>query len=338
MKLIDLSKNKNPYYPTRTMLSYLKKNIKYISKYPEQYTNVEGFGFFKSVNNEHINVVNGTLEGMDLLLKCLQKDTIGVFKPTFWGITYVAERNKYNIAYKDLKENLDYDLKDINQLAKKVDVIYICNSNNPTLAYIEKKDLVNIINKNKHCHFIIDETVLAFDENYNAKTLIEYVKKCNNLSVLVSCSKIFGISGLRTGIVVTNEELHEKLLKNSLIYSNNTLAQIFMKKFHKELFNLCYSRKKVKRNFDYFISNLNMKMVKRFRNNNGSFVLIDFEDSLDSEEIGKFLKQHGVIVAIMRENYPEMNGNWIRVSAGKTYQLKKLNKLLNKYYKNKIRA
>lgn len=73
--------------------------------------------------------------------------------------------------------------------------------------------LIKIIQNNPNCHFIIDETMLIFDKNFFNKNLIKYVNTVDNLSVIVSFSKFFGIAGLRTGAVFSNNELIEKIKK-----------------------------------------------------------------------------------------------------------------------------
>ena len=168
MKLIDLSKNLNPYMPTRKICKYLRDNMTMITHYPSMgikaLTHKIAEQFDMCEDNMCLNI--GSLEGIGLLLKILSKQSVGIFSPTFFGIKSYAQKQEYKIVEMDMDNHLYYNVESIESLAKEVDIIYLCNPNNPTLDEIKKEDLLSIIMNNQNCHFIIDETMQVFDPKY----------------------------------------------------------------------------------------------------------------------------------------------------------------------------
>ena len=132
----------------------------------------------------------------------------------------------------------------------------MCNYNNPTLSYLSKQDLYRLIRNNPQCRYIIDETVLAFNVNFDDMTFIEYVKELKNVDVLVSCSKIFGISGIRLGLIFSNENNILRYKKNVYVYSVNIFANTFVSNLLPEFDRLKKVRIKMKNNMRNFINKI----------------------------------------------------------------------------------
>ena len=125
--MIDLSKNQNPYYPTKKIYRKLKKEVKSIKFYAEDYVKIS---LPKTSGNRRITernflITNGTMEAMDLILFAKKKKKIGFMQPTFWGIKTAANRNSYEIIEEHFEENMEYNAMKIDELAKKVDLVYL---------------------------------------------------------------------------------------------------------------------------------------------------------------------------------------------------------------------
>ena len=205
---------------------------------------------------KNIIATSGTMDAMNVILKTLKLKKLGMYTPTFWGIEYNAKLNGYDITKIPLKDNLEYDYKALDNLSKKVDVVYLCNYNNPTLSYLSNQDLYRLIKNNPQCRYIIDETVLAFNVNFDDMTFIEYVKELKNVDVLVSCSKIFGISGIRLGLIFSNENNILRYKKNVYVYSVNIFANTFVSNLLPEFDRLKKVRIKMKNNMRNFINKI----------------------------------------------------------------------------------
>jgi len=92
---------------------------------------------------------------------------------------------------------------DVNQFlskSKNADILYIDSPNNPTGFQFSKSDLQKLI-KNFRGLVIIDEAYGEF-ASYSA---VDMATKQNNLIVVQTLSKAFGLAGLRIGYFVANK-------------------------------------------------------------------------------------------------------------------------------------
>ncbi len=331
--MIDLSRDINPFFTQKKVVRYLKKNIKRIHNYPDKNLLFSGIEIDKSINDTNVIVTNGTLCAMNLLLKAYGKRKIGMFNPTFWGIKKISEINNYDIIEKKIGINDNYDISDIEKLAKKVDVLYLCNHNNPTLNYIPPNKLVSIIKNNKNCKFIVDETVLCFSKNYKDMTIAKYVNHCENLSVIISLSKIFGIAGLRAGLLIVHKSIKDNVLDIQIPYSINALAQIYIMKYLNCVFEsrkLDSCKQKINKNFIYLAEKVDKTVVKKIIYKNSAFLLMEISEKIDYYSFIDYLLKNGVKISATNKYY-NVNNNYIKVGAGKKKQYKTLIKTIKKY-------
>ena len=97
--MIDLSKNVNPYYPKKNMVNFLKHQVNLIYNYPPKHVEFKNEDVQQvfQVKNTNVMVTSGTMDAIDLILRSLDKKTVGYIKPTFWGISHLAIKNDYKI-------------------------------------------------------------------------------------------------------------------------------------------------------------------------------------------------------------------------------------------------
>lgn len=335
--MIDLSKNQNPYYPTKKIYRKLRKEVRSVKVYAEDYVKME---LPKTINEKKISaknllVTNGTMEAMDLILFAEKKKIIGFMEPTFWGIKTASNRNSYKIIEEQFDDSMEYNISKINALAKKVDIMYICNDNNPTLSYLNNNELYKIIKNNKHCTFIIDETVLTFNLDYEKLSMKSFVNDLKNLNVIVSLSKILSIPGLRSGLIISAKENIDKYKSNQTPYSTNIFVAKNINMFLNEGEKLEKSKVKIKNNFMYLKSGLETKELRKLINNvkykYSGFMLVELCDSVDYDGLVEFLNQSKIFLSPTNKYYGNLKHNYLRISAGKKKEFRVLIKTLKKY-------
>lgn len=337
-KTIILCNNLNPYLPNKKMRLKLASNVKLLKTYPTATSNKVNrvISDKLSVPIETTIVTNGSTEAFDYLLRIPDIKKVGIFTPTFWGYESACKRNNCEIIKIPLKDNRYYEYDKIDELSKNVDMIFICNPNNPTLDTLNREKLLNIIRKNQNCHFVIDETELVFNADYSERTLINETINNINLSVITSVSKFFGVPGLRCGFIITNEVNAKEINKIRILFSINIFSELFIINYFNR-FNDIRLINKIQKNFTYLISNLNSKYIKEIINVNTGFILIRFEDSIDVNDLTEYLQTNGIIIRNIKKSYPNFLGECIRVSAGKRNEFSKLIKYINLYMKNKTK-
>lgn len=94
----------------------------------------------------------------------------------------------------------------INQLIQPK-ILFLCNPNNPTGELIPKKTMQDLIATFPKTVIVIDEANAEFTNQTSLPTAI----KNDNILILRTCSKAFGLAGLRVGFCIGNPKLIKAL-------------------------------------------------------------------------------------------------------------------------------
>jgi len=160
---------------------------------------------YANLDTKNVGIGSGSDQIMDLLLStiCKEKSAITI-NPTF---SYFIDRcNMYKIPVKlinlsTLDNSLDFE-SFINE-SKNKDIIYLASPNNPTGNQFKIEDVINLIEVSKNKLIIIDEAYVEFSD-YSLSNL---VNKHNNLIIMRTFSKAFGLAGARIGYILAHEEI-----------------------------------------------------------------------------------------------------------------------------------
>lgn len=336
-KNLDFSENKNPYMPSVKMLNAYIDAIKRIDCYPD-YKNIEinnSIAEFFNINKENVTVTNGSLEGINLLPKVIKGNNVTLFVPTFWGYEDALNRCGYKVNIISLVNNLNYDVSKISEVVKQTDLIYLCNPNNPTLSYLKKDCLIELITTNPQCHFIIDETMLLFSSDFDSKTISKLVSFVPNLSVIASFSKIFSLSGIRSGVILSNEKVINSIKKIQIPYCISSIVQEVIPIALSDKAFLDESREKIEKNKEllcsYFKNVGDYEIISGLAN----FILVKLPKGFSSTKLTNYLIKNNIIIRNIKDFYPSLDGEWIRISVSTENNNKKLIKLIEEYQKEK---
>ncbi len=108
-----------------------------------------------------------------------------------------------------LTKNYAHDVKAMLGAAPDAGVFYICNPNNPTGTLTPHSDVEYLVaNKPKDSIVLVDEAYIHLSE---APSALDLVKAGKDVIVLRTFSKVYGMAGLRCGVVVARPELLEKV-------------------------------------------------------------------------------------------------------------------------------
>ncbi len=151
---------------------------------------------------EMIAVGNGSDQIIDLVLGNLaSKETrILTSEPTFG---FFEERCKlYAISTTKIPFDgqMSLRLEDFVANSKKADILYLDSPNNPTGFQFPRKQLEKLV-QSFNGLVIVDEAYVEFADY----SIVDAAKKLDNLIVLRTLSKSFGLAGLRIGYFVANK-------------------------------------------------------------------------------------------------------------------------------------
>ncbi|MFA6416153.1 MAG: histidinol-phosphate transaminase [Candidatus Paceibacterota bacterium] len=212
-------------------------------------------------------------------------------------------------------------------ISKTVASVYLVNPGNPFGELFSAKEIEKIIlalaKENKYV--VIDE---AYAE-YADQTIASWIKKYDNLIVIKTFSKAFGLSGLRLGYVLANPDLVVKL--ENLRGPSYTLSGLSIQAGIWSLDNLEVVKKYVKqiseakKDLVEFLGAMNVK----FKPSQANFIAIKVNDSALTT---KKLAQAGILVKNL-SGYPdggELTKNWIRITMPALKDMSRLKSALKK--------
>jgi histidinol-phosphate aminotransferase len=207
-KFLRLDANERVIPFSKKDLNFLKKKVNNtnLQSYPtNRQSLVDIISKKEKIKNSQISITPGAdtvLKYIFELISNLNGNVLSI-NPTYGLISiYCKIYNKKN--YK-INEN---ELEKFNDIInyKNMSLIYIANPNSPSGNVIPKKIISSIVkfSKKKNILFIIDETYIEFSKS---KSLTSLIKKHNNILVLKTYSKYFGLAGLRVGCIIANKNL-----------------------------------------------------------------------------------------------------------------------------------
>lgn len=221
--------NESPFILESFVMDKIIGRFKKVSLnyYPDTDANIltKKIAQYVGVEQENIITGNGSDEMIKLLLETFvdKSDTVLAHTPTFVMYKHGCDIIGANYIGIESDDNFNIDVDEIIDASKRLKpkVIFICNPNNPTGNIISKTDIIKII-KQTNAIVVVDEAYIEF----GGETVISLVNKFDNLIVLRTLSKAFGLAGIRTGYLVSNTEIINYIKAVKPPYNLNAISQI----------------------------------------------------------------------------------------------------------------
>lgn len=224
--------NVNPLGLSPVMKRALQEHMDVLTEYPDRdYTDLRNaLHLYTGAEPDHILPGSGTTELIVSFINAIKPKKTLVVEPTYSEYKRNLKAVKSEIEEYILTEERDFqpDPKDLcEQIDPSVNMLIICNPNNPTSTSISIGQMEDIVKKCKETStfVLIDETYVEFAKDVSVISAIPLVKKYNNVIVLRSVSKFFACPGLRLGYAcLSNEKLIRYLKKHENPWSVSSIA------------------------------------------------------------------------------------------------------------------
>jgi len=223
---IDLSLSENPLgCSPRVVMALRDLSAKDFFNYPDPDCSQLKKAIAKRFKIEigSIFVANGSEAIIKLLPQVLLKagDEVIIPKLTFPMFEIASKMIRGKVIFSEMTPNFDIDMADIkSKITDKTKLIFLCNPNNPTGKVISKREILAFVHSTKAI-VVVDEANIEF----GGETVIREVKKFNNLVVLRTFSKGFGLAGFRIGFCVANKDIVQLLQQISQPFPVSTVAE-----------------------------------------------------------------------------------------------------------------
>ncbi len=228
-KIVKLASNENPLGPSPKALQAIIRNLGKLHRYtnPCAYKLVNAIANKFNKNPEQIVTGSGSDSILQYIITAFsdEDDEILTSEGTFIG--WYVNADKYGRKSQKVPlRNYHFDLDEIaERINNRTKIIYLANPNNPTGT---------MFTRNEFDHFlklIPDDILIVLDEAYTvyAEEISDYPNGLDydleNLIVLRTLSKAYGLAGLRIGFAAAQPYLIRELYKVKLPFEPNLLAQ-----------------------------------------------------------------------------------------------------------------
>ncbi|MBC7130862.1 histidinol-phosphate transaminase [Candidatus Bathyarchaeota archaeon] len=324
-EIVKLDSNENLFAPKDALTKIIQEVLENFDPriYPQEEMQelVEEIGKYLDIRADYIAIGNGSDELLERIARfILEKGDQAIsVTPTFSMYKHATVLQRAEYVEVPLRQDFSLDVEAIlTKVTLRSRVLFLCSPNNPTANRFKKEDILTLIEEFPGI-VVVDEAYAEFSED----TLVPLTRKFDNLVILRTFSKAFGIAGLRLGYCIANPEITQILSKNvGLPYPVNTLALKVGAKILEKRSIIYRAIERLKAERD--------KLIKKIRDIEGAyafdsetnFVLFKTEKPLD--EVYQGLLRRGIIVKKLGDilkfsncfratvGLPEMNNNLVK--------------------------
>lgn len=316
---VDFSSNINPIGISNNVLNVLRKNLPKLSSiYPDDENTILKKKIIDYLDDqvpyESLNIGNGATELIYNFVRAFVRKQVVIPYPTFCEYELASRKIGAKIKHVPLIQwKLDVDK--ILEKTENSDAIFLCNPNNPTglFSYDLIEKLVKKIDRS--IKILIDESFIEFvDERKHPRTFIEKINEFQNVVVLRSLTKSFGLAGLRLGYCVSHPSIGKKISHNKITWNINGLAQMAGITALGNLSHIRRARKIVKSEREFMYASINNKLSSFSAiESDVNFYLIRLRNGRSKQIRDLLLEKNGILVRDCSD-FRGMNDKYIRVA------------------------
>lgn len=231
--VLDFSVNTNPFGTMPEIVRAIRENVNKVVDYPDVECDAlkKRLSLYESVPYEWLLCGNGASELFYASVLAVKPKKALICTPGFSEYERSLDCVKAKISYYRCKAEKNFKIQPdiLDALDPKLDMIFLCNPNNPTGQMIDRELLDQIIKKCKENQIILvmDECYIDFVEQAEEITVKRKLQDYDNVVLIKTLTKLFAIPGLRVGYAIcSNQKLLEKIKSKMQPWNVSVLAQI----------------------------------------------------------------------------------------------------------------
>ena len=229
-QILDFSANISPLGLPDAIRDTMIRSIDGITNYPdpECMELKEAIAGHDHVRTEWISCGNG---GADLLYRIafgLKPKKVLLPVPAFVEYEEALTAAGAEMVYLPMDDSLLPGEDLIGQITDDIDLIVLCNPNNPTGLLLTRDYILQVLQAARRAgaNLLLDECFLEICSTEAERTLKPYLESYENLMILKSFTKLYAIPGIRLGYLLSsNGEIIEAVNHAGQAWSVSTIAQ-----------------------------------------------------------------------------------------------------------------
>ncbi|WP_186725926.1 histidinol-phosphate transaminase [Rummeliibacillus sp. SL167] len=300
---VKMNRNESMFGQSNKVFEAITNELSSLASYPENSAMIlrQSIANHLNIHPDQIIIGNGSYELLSLIAKVYIDEGNECIVPTIsfnWYKKFSLITNG-NVIEVPLKKDAIFLEEMLDKITEKTKIIWLCNPNNPTgtlLSYHEICSFLQFVPSS--ILVVIDEAYIEFAEQYDLMDSISLMKKFDNIILLRTFSKFYGLASLRIGYGISNVNIIHDLYPFRIPPNHNRLgavaakASIEDKQFQiQTLESIIEERSYLYKELD----RLGLKYIKTQTN----FILIDMK--VDTNNIEEKLKQKHILVKSGKE-------------------------------------
>ncbi|MDA0597395.1 MAG: aminotransferase class I/II-fold pyridoxal phosphate-dependent enzyme [Chloroflexi bacterium] len=275
------------------------------------------------IDSNRLFITNGATEAIQAVLHNYASHihiSIPTFSPYYEFAGPGTEVTKYQL---DPASNFAVDPDEYvrSVLQSGADTAVMISPNNPDGYVIPDSDLDFILSKLQGLKtIIVDESFIHFDDRPTLSdqlpTLTGITEKYQNITVVKSMSKDFGIAGIRAGYAIMNPERVMELLVHGYLWNTSGIAEYFFGLFDRPEFLAEYRQELAtyKTYIDKFTQKTSAFDFVQCFDTSANFQLMQMPAGISAEIVaGLLLARHGIYARSCGDKIG-LNGEFLRVA------------------------
>ncbi|MFL2895604.1 MAG: histidinol-phosphate transaminase [Candidatus Pelagibacter sp.] len=334
-KVIKLSANESALGFSSRVKKKLSK-IGSLSKYPDSESKSLRKEISKKFNCNFDQIIcgSGSDEIIQMICQLFLKKSDEVIVPKFSFLMYriysgiVGAKIVYSI-----ENNFKVSVNDIlKKVTRKTKIVFLANPNNPTATYLSALELKDLRKKlRSNILLVVDDAYEEYMLNKDYESGLNLFKNKNNVFILRTFSKIYGLASLRVGWGYGSKEIVKALMKIKPPFNVTKIGELSALESLKDKKFIAKSIKHNKKWAEILKSefeklNINTNEVS------ANFLLLNFDRcKISAEKFKKKLEEKGIIVRSL-----EVYGikNKLRLTIGNSKENNFLIKILKSIFSN----
>lgn len=299
-----LASNENPLGPSPKAMEAIKKAISTLALYPDAaaYELTQAIHQHWKIPTTNIAFGNGSNEIIDILIRifCEPGSSILTSDKAFVAYQVCAQAARVNVQFCPLDPGFKVNLKKMGDMIEASKnpprLVFIANPNNPTGTYSAGTEVTEFLERFKNRHdilFVFDEAYVEFVRAKDYKPAQDYFGKYPNLLISRTLSKVYGLAGLRIGVLLAPQPVIELFNRVRNPFNINELAQVAAVAALSDFDFIKKSQAVTWEGLDFFYKKLS-DLKLPFVESQGNFVL--FDTLRDSSRMNIALLKKGVIM------------------------------------------
>jgi histidinol-phosphate aminotransferase len=213
---VVIDSNENPLGPCQTARDAMAALLPQGGRYSDNLTDelVNTFAQMEGLTPDWVRATVGSTPALSLAVLAFtsaQKSYVTA-DPSYESGMMTAPKNGARVVKVPLTASYAHDVRAMLAAGSDAGVFYVCNPNNPTGTITSHADIEYLVtNKPKDSVVLIDEAYIHLSET--GQSALDLVKAGKDVIVLRTFSKVYGMAGIRCGLIVARPDLSDKVLE-----------------------------------------------------------------------------------------------------------------------------